>query len=182
MLVKVFGAAVQGIDAIPVTIEARADAGIGFTVVGLPDASVKESQERVLSSLKQYGYDVPRRKIVINMAPADVRKEGAAYDLPLAVAILSATERIPADNLGRYLLMGELSLDGSLCPVRGILPMAVMARSAGFKGMIVPEGNATEAAVVNRLNVLGVRNLAEAIDVITEAPDAVAPTVVDTRA
>ena len=182
MLVKVFGAAVQGIDAIPVTIEARADAGIGFTVVGLPDASVKESQERVLSSLKQYGYDVPRRKIVINMAPADVRKEGAAYDLPLAVAILSATERIPADNLGRYLLMGELSLDGSLCPVRGILPMAVMARSAGFKGMIVPEGNATEAAVVNRLNVHGVRNLAEAIAVITEAPDAVAPTVVDTRA
>ena len=182
MLVKVFGAAVQGIDAIPVTIEARADAGIGFTVVGLPDASVKESQERVLSSLKQYGYDVPRRKIVINMAPADVRKEGAAYDLPLAVAILSATERIPADNLGRYMLMGELSLDGSLCPVRGILPMAVMARSAGFKGMIVPEGNATEAAVVNRLNVHGVRNLAEAIAVITEAPDAVAPTVVDTRA
>lgn len=182
MLVKVSGAAVQGIDAIPVTIEARADAGIGFTVVGLPDASVKESQERVLSSLRQHGYDMPRRKIVINMAPADVRKEGAAYDLPLAVAILASTERISAGNLGDYVLMGELSLDGSLCPVRGILPMAVMARAMGFKGMIVPEGNATEAAVVNRLEVYGARNLAEAIAVITGASDAIEPTRVDTRA
>ena len=182
MLVKVYGAAVHGIDAIPVTIEARADAGIGFTVVGLPDASVKESQERVLSSLKQYGYDVPRRKIVINMAPADVRKEGAAYDLPLAIAILAASERIEAANLDKYLMMGELSLDGSVCPVKGILPMAIMARSMGYKGMIVPESNATEAAVVNRLDVYGVKNLSEAIAVVTEASDAVAPTEVDTRA
>ena len=166
MLVKVFGAAVRGIDAIPVTIEARADVGIGFTVVGLPDASVKESQERVLSSLKQHGYDIPRRKIVINMAPADVKKEGAAYDLPLAVAILAASERIEAGSLDKYLVMGELSLDGSVCPVKGILPMAVMARTMGYRGMIVPEANATEAAVVNRLQVYGVKNLAEAIAVV----------------
>ena len=182
MLVKVFGAAVRGIDAIPVTIEARADVGIGFTVVGLPDASVKESQERVLSSLKQHGYDIPRRKIVINMAPADVKKEGAAYDLPLAVAILAASERIEAGSLDKYLVMGELSLDGSVCPVKGILPMAVMARTMGYRGMIVPEVNATEAAVVNRLQVYGVKNLAEAIAVVTDAPDAIAPTEVDTRA
>ena len=181
MLVKTYGGALQGIDAIPVTIEAINDTGFGLTVVGLPDTVVKESQERVLSAIKQSGYDIPRRKIVINMSPADVKKEGAAYDLPIALSILAADEKISASRFPGFVAMGELSLDGSLLPVKGILPMSIMARNSGFEGMIVPLENATEAAVVNRLHVYGVKNLKEAIQFLNDEID-LEPTVVDTRA
>lgn len=181
MLVKTYGAALQGIDAIPVTIEALMDKGFGLTVVGLPDTAVKESQERVLSAIKQFGFDNPRRKVVINMSPADVKKEGAAYDLPLALGILAANEKISSAAFGDYVVMGELSLDGSLLPIKGVLPMAIMARNNGFKGMIVPSQNATEAAVVNNLDVYGINNLGEAIKFLNGEVD-LTPTVVDTRA
>lgn len=181
MLVKTFGAALQGIDAIPVTIEAINDNGFGLTVVGLPDTAVKESQERVLAAIKQSGFDIPRRKIVINMSPADVKKEGAAYDLPIALSILAADEKINADRFDRFVAMGELSLDGSLLPVKGVLPMSIMARNAGFEGMLVPEANATEAAVVNKLNVYGVGTLLDAIRFLNGEGN-LQPTVVDTRA
>ena len=181
MLVKTYGGALQGIDAIPVTIEAINDKGFGLTVVGLPDTVVKESQERVLSAIKQSGFDIPRRKIVINMSPADVKKEGSSYDLPIALSILAAEEKISPERFHDFVAMGELSLDGSLLPVKGILPMSIMARSSGFKGMLVPKENATEAAVVNNLDVYGVSTLAQAIKFLNGEVD-LAPTIIDTRA
>lgn len=180
MLVKSFGAAVQGIDAIMVTIEAVAENGIGYTIVGLPDTAVRESGERVKTALKQAGEEWPRRHLVVNMSPADVKKEGAAYDLPIAVSLLAANERIPAGAMDGYLLMGELSLDGSLLPIRGVLPMAIAARSAGLKGMILPAANATEAAVVNNLEILGANSLTEVIDHL-RGKGLITPTVIDTR-
>lgn len=141
MLVKIYGAAVQGIDAIKVTIEVDASTGIAFHLVGLPDTAVKESYQRVVAALRQSGIGFPKRHFVINLAPADVKKEGAAYDLPIAIGILAAAGKIPADTLGRFMIMGELSLDGSLMPIRGALPMSILARSLGFKGMIVPKAN-----------------------------------------
>lgn len=181
MLVKVYGAAVQGIDAIVVTIETVAERGFNFCMVGLPDAAVKESYQRVLSALTQSGYEFPRRRVVINLSPADVKKEGAAYDLPIAVSALAADERIPADSLADYMMMGELSLDGTLLPIRGVLPMAITARAKGFKRMIVPKANATEAAVVNNIEVYGADSLREVVEFIAgRAP--LSPTIVDTRA
>lgn len=180
MLVKVFGAAVQGIDAIKVTIEVLAEVGFTFNLVGLPDTAVKESYQRVQSALVQSGSDFPRRKIVINMSPADVRKEGAAYDLPIAVGVLAAAEKLPADHLADYMIMGELSLDGSVLPVRGVLPMAILARSLGFKGMIVPIDNATEAAVVNDVEVYGVSSLSQVLEFLS-GKSSLEPTVVNTR-
>ena len=164
MLVKTYGAAVQGIDAITVTIEVAMENGFTFCIVGLPDASVKESHQRVISALKQSGYSYPRKSVVVNMAPADIKKEGSAYDLPIAIAVLVGSEQIASDCLDKYMIMGELSLDGTVQPIRGVLPMAIEARSRGFKGMIVPAANATEAAVVNNLEVYGVSNLREVID------------------
>ena len=181
MLVKTFGGALQGIDAIPVTIEAINDRGYGLTVVGLPDTVVKESQERVLSAIRQCGFEIPRRKIVINMSPADIKKEGASYDLPIALSVLAADEKISAERFDKFVAMGELSLDGSLLPVKGILPMAIMARNTGFEGMLVPSYNATEAAVVNKLNVYGIDNLHQVIKFLTGEED-LKPVVVDTRA
>lgn len=180
MLVKVFGAALQGIDALAVTIEVSAEYGIAYHLVGLPDAAVKEGYQRVMSALKHSGSELPRRHLVINLSPADVKKEGAAYDLPIAVGILAAAEKIPSDRVGSYMIMGELSLDGSVLPIRGALPMAILARKMGFKGMIVPEANATEAAVVNNLEVLGVKSLREVIDFLS-GTSAIEPTMVDTR-
>ena len=164
MLVKTYGAAVQGIDALTVTIEVNVQNGFNFCIVGLPDTSVKESYQRVVSALKQCGYNFPHRSVVVNMAPADIKKEGAAYDLPIAVGILVGSEQIQSECLDCYMIMGELSLDGSVHPIRGVLPMAIEARRKGFKGMIVPAANATEAAVVNNLDVYGVENLTEVID------------------
>ena len=169
MLVKTYGAALQGIDAITVTIEVNVQKGFNFCIVGLPDASVKESYQRVVSALRESGYQFPHRGVVVNMAPADIKKEGSAYDLPIAIGILVGSEQITSDCLDKYVIMGELSLDGSLQPVRGILPMAIMARAKGFKGMIVPAANATEAAVVNNLDVHGVNSLREVVDFLRGA-------------
>ena len=180
MLAKTYAAALQGIDAITVTVEVVVDQGIGYTIVGLPDAAVKEAGERIQTALSQSGQQWPRRHTVVNLSPADVRKEGATYDLPMAIAILAASEKIPADELSRYVMIGELSLDGSVLPVKGVLPMAIMARKAGFKGMIVPSANVTEAAVVNDIDVYGVDHLSQVVDFFSGTSQ-LEPTVVNTR-
>lgn len=180
MLVKLFGAAVQGIDATIITIEVNSSRGIKFFLVGLPDSAVKESHERIVSALQVNGYKFPTCQIVINMAPADIRKEGSSYDLPLAIGILAATGTINSDKLGKYLLIGELSLDGSLQPVKGALPIAIAARAQGFEGFILPKQNAREAAVVNNLHVYGVDNITEVIDFFNGKKELI-PTIVNTR-
>lgn len=180
MLIKTFGAALQGIDAITVTIEVTVEIGASFNLVGLPDAAVKESYQRVRSAVKQSGFEFPRHAVVVNMSPADVRKEGAAYDLPISLAILSASRQLDASRLGGYMIMGELSLDGSVLPIKGVLPMAIAARSLGFKGMIVPQANATEAAVVNNIDVYGVSSLREVVGFLN-GETVLEPTVVNTR-
>ena len=180
MLVKSYAAAVQGISATVITIEVNCTKGIQFFLVGLPDVAVRESHERIISALQVSGYKFPRNRIVINMAPADIRKEGSSYDLPLAIGILVAAEELDASRLGHYMMMGELSLDGSLKPVKGILPIAIKAREEGFKGFIVPKQNAREAAVVNDLDVYGVSTIKEVIEFIAGRRD-LEPTVVNTR-
>lgn len=180
MLVKLFGAAVQGIDATIITIEVNSSRGIKFFLVGLPDSAVKESHERIVSALQVNGYKFPTCQIVINMAPADIRKEGSSYDLPLAIGILAATGRINSEKLGKYLLIGELSLDGSLQPVKGALPIAIAARAQGFEGFILPKQNAREAAVVNNLQVYGVDNITEVIDFFNGKKELIS-TIVNTR-
>lgn len=164
MLVKSFGAAVQGINATIITIEVNVSKGIRFFLVGLPDNAVRESHERIASALDFTGYRIPRKQIIINMAPADIRKEGSAYDLPLAIGMLAGAEMIKGTDLEHFVMMGELSLDGSLQPIKGVLPMAIKAREEGFKGLIVPKQNAREAAVVNKLEVYGVENITEVIN------------------
>lgn len=181
MLVKTYAAALQGINAITVTVETVLQPGVMFCIVGLPDTSVKESQERVRAAITQSGFKLPRLSTIINLAPADVRKEGSAYDLPIAVSLLVGSGLITAPELDKYMIMGELSLDGSVMPVKGVLPMAIEARARGFKGIIVPSANATEAGVVNRLEVYGVDNLRQVSDFL-QNPSALQPTVVDTRA
>jgi magnesium chelatase family protein len=163
MLVKVYAAALQGVNATLITIEVNCSKGIKFFLVGLPDVSIKESHERIISALECNGMKFPRKQIVVNMAPADIRKEGAAYDLPLAIGILAGSEKVKADKVSDYLMMGELSLDGTLKPIKGVLPIAVKAKEEGFKGMILPEANAREAAVVAGLEVHGVGNIGDVI-------------------
>jgi magnesium chelatase family protein len=164
MLVKTFGCAIIGINAIIVTIEVNSDKGIQFFLVGLPDSSVKESQQRIIASFSNLGYKFPRKRITINMAPADIRKEGAAYDLALAVGIMAVSNQVDATLLNQYVVMGELSLDGTLNPIRGILPMTLQAKKEGFKGIIIPKENAREAAVVEGVDVIGAENLTQVID------------------
>ncbi|HOF99306.1 MAG TPA: YifB family Mg chelatase-like AAA ATPase [Paludibacteraceae bacterium] len=180
MLVKTFGAAVQGINATIITIEVNVNQGIRFFLVGLPDNAVKESHERIASALDYIGYKMPHKQVVINMAPADIRKEGSAYDLPLAIGILAADGKINPDVLQNYVIMGELSLDGSLQPIKGVLPISIKAREEKFKGFILPKQNAREAAVVNNLEVYGVENLKEVIDFLN-GKNQLEPTVVNTR-
>lgn len=180
MLVKVFAATVQGIDATLITIEVNSTRGCMFYLVGLPDSAVKESHQRIISALQVNGYKMPTSNIVINMAPADIRKEGSAYDLPLAIGILAANKTIHSDKLDRYLLMGELSLDGSLQPIKGALPIAIKARELGFEGMILPQQNAREAAVVNNLTVYGVENIQNVVEFFNGNQE-LTPTVVNTR-
>lgn len=180
MLVKSYAAAVQGISATIVTIEVNCSKGIQFFLVGLPDVAVRESHERIISALQVSGYKFPRNRIVINMAPADIRKEGSAYDLPLAIGILAAAEELDSSRLDRFVMMGELSLDGSLQPVKGVLPIAIKAREEGFKGFILPKQNAREAAVVNDLDVYGAENIKEVIEFIAGKRE-LQPTVVNTR-
>lgn len=164
MLVKTYGSAVYGISATTVTVEVNISQGVNFYLVGLADNAVRESQQRIDSALREYGFKIPGKKVVINMAPADIRKEGSAYDLTLAIGILAASEQIKCEGLENYIIMGELSLDGSLNPIKGVLPIAVQAQKENFKGIILPEANAREAAVVGNLQVYGVKNIKEVID------------------
>ena len=180
MLTKIFSAAIQGIEAFPVTIETDGSNGAMFSIVGLPDAAVKESHQRMQAAIQHSGIQFPRKATIINLAPADVKKEGAAFDLPMAIGVLTAHKVVEAVNLSEYMIMGELSLDGSVLPVKGVLPMAIKAREMGLKRIIVPEGNVTEAAVVNKLEVFGVKNLTEAVDIISGASE-IKPTVINTR-
>ena len=181
MLTKTIGAAVQGIDAIVVNIEVSVELGIGFVMVGLPDAAVKESSERVRCAIQQAGFEFPHKSVVINMSPADIKKEGSAYDLPIAMGILSADEKVDREKMSRYMIMGELSLDGSVRPIKGALPMAILAREMQLDGFILPVENAMEAAVVDRLAVYGVKSIDEVI-AFFNGMATLEPTVVDTRA
>lgn len=163
MLVKIYSAAPVGIDAVPVTIEVHSTPGFDFMMVGLPDAAVKESHERIVAALTVNGLEALHRSFTVNMAPADIKKEGSAYDLPLAIGLLAGAEKLKTKELGRYMIMGELSLDGSLQPIRGALPIALTAKKEGFKGLILPAANAEEAAVVDGLDVYGLNNLREVV-------------------
>lgn len=180
MLVKVFGSAVYGVDAITITIEVDLAAGTGYYIVGLPDNAVKESVDRVLSALKNNGLEKPRTKVIVNMAPADIRKAGSAYDLPIAIGLLAATEQLPFEQLQDYVIMGELSLDGSLRPIKGGLPIAIQARTEKFKGLILPKQNAREGAMVNNLNVYGVEHINEVIEFFKNN-NSLQPVTVNTR-
>ncbi len=180
MLVKTFGSTLLGIDAILITIEVHVDRGSAFHLVGLPDNAVKESEQRILAALKTSGYHWPGYRITINMAPADIKKEGAAYDLPLAIGILAASEQIVSKQLEDFLIMGELSLDGSLRPIKGALPIAIEARKQGFKGFILPLENAREAAIVDKLKVYGVSHIKEVVEIL-EGRSSITPTEVNTR-
>ncbi|NBG66548.1 YifB family Mg chelatase-like AAA ATPase [Acidiluteibacter ferrifornacis] len=164
MLVKTYGSAVQGVDAITITVEVNVDQGINFLLVGLPDSAVKESQQRIDSALRCHGYKIPGKKVVINMAPADIRKEGSAYDLTIGVGILAASEQMKSDQISDFVIMGELSLDGGLQSMKGALPIAIQAKKEGFRGIILPKQNAREAAIVEGLEVYGVENIKEVID------------------
>jgi magnesium chelatase family protein len=180
MLIKTYGSAVCGIDAITVTVEVSVTAGINFILVGLPDSAVKESQHRIMCAFRACNLAWPGRQVVINMAPADIRKEGSAYDLPLAIGVLAASEQINPEQVGHYVIMGELSLDGSLQPIKGALPIAIEAREQGFEGFILPKQNAREAAVVNNLKVYGVENILEVIEFFNGTKN-LEPTIVHTR-
>ncbi len=179
-LVKAYGSAVFGINATTITVEVNISTGVNFHLVGLPDSAVKESQPRIVAALKNSGYQYPGKKIVINMAPADIRKEGSSYDLTLAVGILAASNQVNSQNLADYIIMGELSLDGTLHPIKGALPISIQARKEGFKGFILPLQNAREAAVVNDINVYGVENIKQVIDFLNDN-STILPTIVNTR-
>lgn len=163
MLVKTYGYAVHGINATKVTVEVSVDIGVNFFMVGLPDNAVKESQQRIDSALKQIGYRIPGKAITVNLAPADIRKEGSAYDLSIAIGILGASAQMKADSISDYVIMGELALDGTIRPIKGALPIAITALKDGFKGIILPEENSTEAAVVKDLKVFYAKNIQEVI-------------------
>jgi magnesium chelatase family protein len=163
MLVKILGAAISGVQAIPITMEVNIAPGLKFFLVGLPDNAVKESEKRIEAALQNNGYQRPGKQITINMAPADIRKEGAAYDLPIALGILAASGQIPAEVLTQYVIMGELSLDGQLRPVRGALPMALLALKLGMKGVVLPADNAREAALLEKVDVIGAKTINEVI-------------------
>ena len=180
MLIKVFGSAVFGVEATTVTVEVNIDKGIGYHLVGLPDNAIRESSYRIAAALQNTGFKLPGKKITINMAPADLRKEGSAYDLTLAIGILAASDQIKGHRVTDYMIMGELSLDGNLQPIKGALPIAIKAREEGFKGFILPKQNAKEAAVVDNLMVYGVENIKDVIRFFNEEEE-LEPTQVDTR-
>ena len=181
MLAKTFGSAVYGVNATMITIEVTVGQGMRFFMVGLADSAVKESEQRVEASLKFFNYRMPRQKVVVNLAPADIRKEGSAYDLPIALCVLQSSEQLtPARNLEEYVIMGELSLDGKLRPIKGVLPIAIEARKQGFKGFILPAENAHEAAIVNNLDIIPVESLQDAIDYLEEKKH-IEPLTIDTR-
>ncbi|MDD5569705.1 MAG: YifB family Mg chelatase-like AAA ATPase [Bacteroidales bacterium] len=180
MLVKTYGSAIYGVNATTITVEVNVDQGISFFMVGLPDNAVKESHQRIEAALKNIGYKIPGKKIVINMAPADIKKEGSAYDLTIATGILAASEFIKTEKIGDYIIMGEISLDGGLQPIKGALPIAIEAKKAGFKGFILPEQNVREAAIVEGLKVYGVKNITEVIDFFNDKIT-LEPTYIDSK-
>ena len=180
MLVKVFGSAVFGVEATTITVEVNIDKGIGYHLVGLPDSAIKESSYRIAAALKNNGYQLPGKKITINMAPADLRKEGSAYDLTLAVGILAASSQIKSEDIHNYVIMGELSLDGGLQPIKGALSIAIKAKEEGFKGLILPFQNVKEAAIVDGLDVYGVENVLQVINFFEGKSDLI-PTTIDTK-
>lgn len=180
MLVKTFCAAVNGLEVTTVTIEVSMTRGVLFHLTGLPDSTVKESRDRIAAALQNNGYKFPVADITINLSPADIRKEGSGYDLPLAIAIMAANEKITSDHLHEYMIVGELGLDGKLQPIRGALPIAIRARKEKFKGLIVPKQNVREAAVVNQLEVYGMENLCDVIHFFNGS-EHFEPTVIDTR-
>lgn len=180
MLKKVFGSAVFGVEATTITVEVNIDKGIGYHLVGLPDNAIKESSYRISAALKNNQFDFPGKKITINMAPADLRKEGSAYDLTLAIGILAASGQLKSENLERFIIMGELSLDGKLQPIKGALPIAIKAREEGFEGFILPLQNAKEAAIVNNLKVYGVENITQVVDYFNQETE-LQQCIVDTR-
>jgi magnesium chelatase family protein len=180
MLVKTYGCSIIGINAIPITVEVHIDKGIQFLMVGLPDSAVKESHQRIDAALKNSGYKIPGKKITINLAPADIKKEGSSYDLTIAIAILAASGQMQSDILDKYIIMGELSLDGSILPIKGALPIAIEAKQNGFEGFILPEENAHEAAIIEGLTVYGVKNIHEVIEVCSGSID-IHPVTIDIR-
>lgn len=180
MLIKVFGSAVFGVEATTITVEVNIDKGVGYHLVGLPDNAIKESNYRIAAALKNNGYEIPVKKITINMAPADLRKEGSAYDLTLAIGILAASGQIKSDFVDQYIIMGELSLDGSLQPIKGVLPIAIKAKEDGFKGFFLPKENVKEAAIVTGLDVYGIENVTEVINFF-EGKSTLQPTTINTR-
>ncbi|WP_131539535.1 YifB family Mg chelatase-like AAA ATPase [Pedobacter nototheniae] len=180
MLVKTYGSAVFGVNALTITVEVSISAGNKYFMVGLPDNAVKESLQRVESAIHLAGFRMPRQKIVVNLAPADIRKEGSAYDLPIAIGILAASGQILADELENYFIMGELSLDGNIQPIKGALPIAIQARNENFKGFILPKQNVREAAIVDGINAYGVETLAEVISIFNKSSDLL-PTKINTR-
>jgi len=180
MLIKTYGSAVFGVNALTITIEVSIGGGNKYHIVGLPDNAIKESLRRIESAIQSTGLKMPRQKIVINLAPADIRKEGSSYDLPIAIGILAASSQIDNPDIDKYFIMGELSLDGGLQPIKGALPIAIQAREAGFRGFVLPNDNSREAAIVTELKVYGLKNLSEVVSFFngTENP---APVVVNTR-
>ena len=187
MLAKTYSASVNGILAIPVTIEvnvvpASSEASEHKIIVGLPDSSVKESFSRIEAALTNIGLKMPKENITVNLAPGDIRKEGTGFDLPIAMGILMANAIVTSNNADHFMLVGELSLDGSLQPIRGALPIAIKAREMGYEGLIVPEQNVHEAAVVNRLKVYGASSIQQVIKFLNGLSDKLQPTVIDTRA
>jgi magnesium chelatase family protein len=183
MLVKTFGSAVYGVEAITITVEVNWMAtGTNYLIVGLPDNAIKESLQRVESTIKAIEYSMPRTRIVVNLAPADIKKSGTAFDLTIAIGILAATEQLKnPEVIEQYVIMGELSLDGALRPIKGALPIAIQARKEGFKGLIVPTANAKEAGMVNSLNVYGVNHINEVIDFFESGEQSLQPVVINTR-
>jgi magnesium chelatase family protein len=180
MVAKIYGSSVFGVNAHTITVEVNVSQGTKYFMVGLPDSAIKESEQRIEAALKHYGYKMPRQKVVVNLAPADLRKEGSSYDLPIALGILQASGQMETENLDKYIILGELSLDGILRPIKGVLPIAIEARKKGFKGFVLPKSNASEAAIVNNLDIIGVETLEEAIDFF-EGELHIEPLVVDTR-
>ena len=181
MLTKVYGSAVFGVEATTITVEVNIDKGIGYHLVGLPDNAIKESNYRIAAALQNNGYKIPGKKITINMAPADLRKEGSAYDLTLAIGILAASSQIKSENIEKYIIMGELSLDGSLQPIKGALPIAIKAQEEGYAGFILPSENAKEAAIVGDLKVYGVDNIKQVLEFFDQGTP-LEETIIDTRA
>ena len=180
MLVKTYCAAVNGLEVTTVTVEVSMSRGIQFHLTGLADTAVKESYDRIKAALTNNGFKMPSMDITINLSPADIKKEGSGYDLPLAIGILAANEKVESGELDKYMMVGELGLDGHLQPVRGALPIAIRARAEKFKGLIVPKQNIREAAVVNQLEVYGMETLMDVVQFLN-GDTSYEPTIIDTR-